>query len=166
MATSTTFGQSVLAALAKGVLARFTTKTEVDGWAAKHQCWRSSTAGRRKYPSRSMALGAYCWQNNWERWSCTQRQGQDTYDCLDKTNHQTCSFGGSLLQVLMVPVSCWILVNSRRGCVVAILRCRQFMESFIQFLWSSGVVMVSLMGLWRITFCSVSEAHIFSLFCW
>ena len=49
--------------------------------------------------------------------------------------------------------------------VVAILRCRQFMESFIQFLWSSGVVMVSLMVLWRITFCSVSEAHIFSVFC-
>ena len=29
--------------------------------------------------------------------------------------------------------------------VVAILRCRQFMESFIQFIWPSGVVMVYLM---------------------
>ena len=35
------------------------------------------------------------------------------------------------------------------------------MECFVQFLWSSGVVMASLMVLWRITFCSVLEAHTF-----
>ena len=45
--------------------------------------------------------------------------------------------------------------------VVAILRCRHFMECFVQFLWPSFVYMVSLTVLWRVTFCSVTEAHHF-----
>ena len=103
------------------------------------------------YTNACRQLVAHCVSNS----NCRLWRNLRTSEHISRLECIICS---NILYLLSVLIIGEYLYNI----VVAILRCRQLMESFIQFLWSSGFVMVSLMGLWRITFCSVSEARIFS----